>query len=93
MAKAEVFLNVDIANISRNVAGTTMIVSGTQMVGLKHVTDQAGAPTVDDDSDSGFASSSTWRTAYGDMYMCRSPSPGAAVWDRLLTSADGGTLP
>jgi hypothetical protein len=46
------------------------------------------APTSDDDETAGYSVGSMWVTTTSAVYVCADASPGAALWDHLLSQLD-----
>lgn len=74
---------VDFAAGNKKVYSTTA--SATQVRNVKHVYDQAGPPTVDDDDTVGFSKGSLWE--YSDhWFLCYNPGTGVARWGEIASS-------
>ena len=78
MADQEIFLNVDLANVSR-IEGIGLLVQNGQFEGLKHNLTAADPPEITDDETEGYSKLSHWVTPT-EVYICADPSEGAAVW-------------
>jgi len=94
---ADVFYVVDVSDTSESPDGTSKQIDGTFLSLLggfqsKNNLAASGAPTVTDDSDSGYAVGSLW--GFGNnIYKCTSASVGAAVWVEYSQSSSGTYTP
>jgi len=92
---ADVFYVVDVSDTSESPDGTSKQIDGTFLAllgGFQSKNNMAAlaAPTVTDDSDSGYAVGSLW--GFGNnIYKCTSASVGAAVWVEYSQSLSGNT--